>query len=135
MSHEFRTPLNAVIGYSEILLEDADAAGAERGESSDLKRINNAGKHLLSLVTEVLDISKIESDHIDLNVETFDLNALLRDIASTSKPLIERQRQHLRAPGPVRPRPGAHRPDQAQASPSQPPEQRRQVHQQRRHHA
>lgn len=54
-----------------------------------MKRINNAGKHLLSLVTEVLDISKIESDRIDLNVETFDLNALLRDIASTSKPLID----------------------------------------------
>jgi signal transduction histidine kinase len=88
MSHEFRTPLNAVIGYSEILLEDADAGGAGEERVQDLKRINNAGKHLLSLVTEVLDISKIESDRIDLNVETFDLNALLRDIASTSKPLI-----------------------------------------------
>jgi signal transduction histidine kinase len=88
MSHQFRTPLNAVIGYSEILLEDADAAGSGEERVADLKRINNAGKHLLSLVTELLDISKIESDRIDLNVETFDLNALLRDIASTSKPLI-----------------------------------------------
>jgi len=88
MSHEFRTPLNAVIGYSEILLEDAEAAGAQQDRVSDLKRINAAGKHLLSLVTEVLDISKIESDHIDLNVQTFDLNALLNDIASTCKPLI-----------------------------------------------
>jgi signal transduction histidine kinase len=89
MSHEFRTPLNAVIGYSEILLEDAEAAGAGNERVSDLKRINAAGKHLLSLVTEVLDISKIESDHIDLNIETFDLNALLNDIASTSQPLID----------------------------------------------
>jgi signal transduction histidine kinase len=89
MSHEFRTPLNAVIGYSEILLEDAEAANASTDRISDLKRINAAGKHLLSLVTEVLDISKIESDHIDLNVETFDLNALLNDIASTSKPLVD----------------------------------------------
>jgi signal transduction histidine kinase len=88
MSHEFRTPLNAVIGYSEILLEDADAACADEERITDLKRINNAGKHLLSLVTEMLDISKIESDCIDLNVETFDLNALLRDIASTSRPLM-----------------------------------------------
>jgi signal transduction histidine kinase len=89
MSHEFRTPLNAVIGYSEILLEDAEAAGAGAERVSDLKRINGAGKHLLSLVTEVLDISKIESDHIDLNVQTFDLNTLLNDIVSTSKPLID----------------------------------------------
>jgi signal transduction histidine kinase len=88
MSHEFRTPLNAVIGYSEILLEDAEAASASSERVSDLKRINAAGKHLLSLVTEVLDISKIESDHIDLNVETFDLNTLLSDIASTSMPLM-----------------------------------------------
>ena len=89
MSHEFRTPLNAVIGYSEILLEDADGAGAGEERVADLKRINNAGRHLLSLVTEVLDISKIESDRIDLNVESFDLYALLRDIISTSKPLID----------------------------------------------
>ena len=88
MSHEFRTPLNAVIGYSEILLEDAEAAGADKQRLLDLKRINGAGKHLLALVTEVLDISKIESDRIDLNVATFDLNDLLNDIASTSKPLI-----------------------------------------------
>ncbi len=88
MSHEFRTPLNAVIGYSEILLEDAEAAAAGEQRLLDLKRINSAGKHLLSLVTEVLDISKIESDRIDLNVETFDLNLLLNDIVSTSKPLI-----------------------------------------------
>jgi signal transduction histidine kinase len=88
MSHEFRTPLNAVIGYSEILLEDAEAASASSERVSDLKRINAAGKHLLSLVTEVLDITKIESDHIDLNVETFDLNILLNDIASTSVPLM-----------------------------------------------
>jgi signal transduction histidine kinase len=89
MSHEFRTPLNAVIGYSEILLEDAEAASASADRVSDLKRINAAGKHLLSLVTEVLDITKIESDRIDLNVEAFDVNALLYDIASTSKPLID----------------------------------------------
>ncbi len=88
MSHEFRTPLNAVIGYSEILLEDAMAAGADGQRLMDLKRINSAGKHLLSLVTEVLDISKIESDRIDLNIDTFDLNDLLNDIASTGKPLI-----------------------------------------------
>lgn len=88
MSHEFRTPLNAVIGYSEILLEDAEAADAGKERVADLRRINSAGKHLLSLVTEVLDISKIESDRIDLNIQTFDLNALLNDIASTSRPLI-----------------------------------------------
>ncbi len=88
MSHEFRTPLNAVIGYSEILLEDAEDASAGEERVGDLRRINSAGKHLLSLVTDVLDISKIESDRIDLNVQTFDLSGLLHDIASTSKPLM-----------------------------------------------
>ena len=61
MSYEFRTPLNAVIGYSEILLEDVEMSGASSGAKGDLERINAAGKHLLSLVTDVLDISKIES--------------------------------------------------------------------------
>ncbi len=87
MSHEFRTPLNAVIGYSEILLEDVEASGLQNHKKADLARINAAGKHLLSLVTDVLDISKIESNHIELKSETFDLNALIADIVATTRPL------------------------------------------------
>jgi signal transduction histidine kinase len=69
MSHELRTPLNAVIGFSEILLEDAELNGSAEGKKADLKRINAAGQHLLSLVTDVLDLSKIESNYIELKAE------------------------------------------------------------------
>ena len=63
MSHELRTPLNAVIGYSEILLEDAEASGGSAQKLADLKRINAAGSHLLALVADVLDLSRIEAEH------------------------------------------------------------------------
>ena len=77
MSHELRTPLNAVIGYSEILLEDAELDG--RGEQiSDLQKISAAGKHLLSMVNDILDISKIEAGKMDLFLEDFDLDELHR---------------------------------------------------------
>ncbi len=95
MSHEFRTPLNAVIGYSEILLEDVEAANTGGSKKSDLERINAAGKHLLSLVTDVLDIAKIESNTIDLKLETFDLRKLVDDIVSTSQPLIAAKNNKL----------------------------------------
>src|SRR4051812_5839954 len=61
MSHELRTPLNAVIGFSEMLMED-EAGSADKARTADLRKINGAGKHLLSLVTEVFDFSKIESE-------------------------------------------------------------------------
>src|SRR5271165_414219 len=77
MSHEFRTPLNAVIGYSEILLEDAEMSETGHHRKPDLERINAAGKHLLSLVTDVLDISKIESNHIELKIENFRVASLI----------------------------------------------------------
>jgi signal transduction histidine kinase len=87
MSHEFRTPLNAVIGYSEILLEDAEMSGATE-RKGDLERINAAGKHLLSLVTDVLDISKIESNLIELKNETFKVASLIDDIVATCRPMV-----------------------------------------------
>jgi len=95
MSHEFRTPLNAVIGYSEILLEDVEAATIGGSKKSDLERINAAGKHLLSLVTDVLDIAKIESNTIELKLETFDLRRLIDDIVATSRPLIDAKNNTL----------------------------------------
>jgi signal transduction histidine kinase len=87
MSHEFRTPLNAVIGYSEILLEDVEISGASQ-RKGDLERIRAAGKHLLSLVTDVLDISKIESNLIELKNETFKVASLIDDIVSTCRPMV-----------------------------------------------
>ena len=86
MSHELRTPLNAVLGYSEILLEDAELEG--RGEQiADLQKISAAGKHLLSMVNDILDISKIEAGKTELYPETIDFGALIDEIESTSRPL------------------------------------------------
>ena len=87
MSHELRTPLNAVIGFSEILLETAEEEN-QAGKIVDLQRINSAGKHLLSLVTDVLDLSKIEANCIDVNVGRFDLNFLIDDVVATGQPLM-----------------------------------------------
>lgn len=86
MSHELRTPLNAVLGYSEILLEDAELEG--RGEQiSDLQKISAAGKHLLAMVNDILDISKIEAGKMELNLETIDLGKIIQEVESTGRPL------------------------------------------------
>ena len=86
MSHELRTPLNAVLGYSEILLEDAELDG--RGEQiADLQKISAAGKHLLAMVNDILDISKIEAGKMDLNLEFVDLDKLINEVESTARPL------------------------------------------------
>jgi len=86
MSHEFRTPLNAIIGYSEILKEDAVEVG-ETARVVDLDRINAAGRHLLTLVNEVLDLSKIEAGRMELFVESFDVAELVGNVVSTVRPL------------------------------------------------
>jgi PAS domain S-box-containing protein len=88
MSHELRTPLNAVIGYSEMLLEDAEAEGRQEQQIGDLRRINSAGKHLLSLVTDVLDLSKIEAGKMELAAQPFDLGGLIDDVLATCRPLV-----------------------------------------------
>ncbi|MBE9186128.1 response regulator [Microcoleus sp. LEGE 07076] len=89
MSHELRTPLNAIIGYSEMLKEEAEELGG--GESvSDLEKIRSAGKHLLSLIDDILDISKIEAGRMDLYLETFDIHALIESAVATAKPLVEK---------------------------------------------
>ena len=89
MSHELRTPLNAVIGYSELILENLSSDGADSTKQKDVRSINAAGRHLLSLVVDVLDLSKIESETLELNVETFDLNRLLEQVVATVRPLAE----------------------------------------------
>jgi signal transduction histidine kinase len=87
MSHELRTPLNAIIGYSEILKEDA----LDRGETSfipDLERINLAGRHLLELISDVLNLSRIEAGRADLVLETIELLPFLKEVVATVQPLI-----------------------------------------------
>jgi signal transduction histidine kinase/CheY-like chemotaxis protein len=89
MSHELRTPLNAIIGYSEMLQEEAEDLGQEEF-TPDLQKINAAGKHLLTLLNDILDLSKIEAGKMDLYLETFGLATLLRDVEATIQPLVEK---------------------------------------------
>ena len=90
MSHELRTPLNAVIGFSEILLEDAIWTMKILTRKLNLQRINSAGKHLLSLVTDVLDLSKIEFNFIELKISRFDLNEMIREVVANVQPMVAR---------------------------------------------
>ena len=90
MSHELRTPLNAIIGYSELLVEEAQDAGDE-AMVPDLKKIHTAGKHLLGLINEVLDLSKIEAGKMEVYVEDFDVAALVEGVVGTVKPLTDKK--------------------------------------------
>ncbi|WAH38278.1 ATP-binding response regulator [Alicyclobacillus dauci] len=94
MSHELRTPLNAIIGYSEMLLEEAEDTG-QVSFADDLKKIKTAGQHLLSLINDILDISKIESGKIEMYIETVDVNELISNISSTIAPVVEKNGNHL----------------------------------------
>ncbi|MGE3548223.1 MAG: response regulator, partial [Kofleriaceae bacterium] len=87
MSHELRTPLNAIIGYSEMLIEDA--SGDEQ-TLKDLNRIRSAGTHLLALINDILDISKIEANKVQLTPETFSLADLIESVAATIEPLANK---------------------------------------------
>lgn len=90
MSHELRTPLNAIIGYSEMLIEDAEGLGKEDW-GSDLDRIHTAGKHLLGLINDVLDLAKVEAGKMELFLETFKIEDLVREVESTIGPLVEKR--------------------------------------------
>jgi signal transduction histidine kinase/CheY-like chemotaxis protein len=89
MSHELRTPLNAIIGYSEMLQEEVGDLGSDE-LAPDLQKIHAAGKHLLGLINDILDLSKIEAGKADLYLETFDLAGLVRDVAATIQPLVQK---------------------------------------------
>jgi signal transduction histidine kinase len=89
MSHELRTPLNAIIGYSEMLQEEAEEVG-DVSYVPDLQKVNAAGKHLLGLINDILDLSKIEAGRMDLYPETFSLPDLVRDVAAIVQPLVEK---------------------------------------------
>jgi len=95
MSHELRTPLNAIIGYSEMLQEDAAESG-NQGFERDLHKIHAAGKHLLSLINDVLDISKIEAGKMELFLETFELHLMLDEVITTVQPLADRHGNHIK---------------------------------------
>ena len=94
MSHELRTPMNAILGYAEMLAEDAEEEGND-DQLADLKEIMDAGQHLLSLVNDVLDISKVEAGRMDLYLETFDLTKMMGEVASTTRALVDKNKNTL----------------------------------------
>ncbi len=94
MSHELRTPLNAIIGYSEMLEEDADDFGYE-DIVPDLQKIQSAGSHLLDLINNILDLSKIEAGRMEVFVETFSVQNLVEEVQYTVEPLINKNRNTL----------------------------------------
>src|SRR5690606_37600261 len=95
MSHELRTPLNAVIGYSEMLEEELGEEGAPAEVLDDLAKIKGAGRHLLGLINNVLDLSKIEADRVELNDEQCDIRQLVDQAASTLRPMLDANRNRL----------------------------------------
>ena len=94
MSHELRTPLNAVIMYSELLQEEAEDKGVKEF-IPDLDKIRAGGKHLLALVNGVLDLSKIEAGKMELYLETFEVEQMVRDVAATVQPLVQKNENQL----------------------------------------
>ena len=92
MSHELRTPMNAIIGYSEMLLEEIEDEGSLSAEDAqaDLAKIQSAGKHLLALINEILDLSKIESGKMGVFYEPIDIGTLINDVKTTVMPLIDK---------------------------------------------
>jgi len=95
MSHELRTPLNAIIGYSEMLEEEAEDQGVEEF-IADLNKIQTAGRHLLELIDDVLDLSKVEAGKMALFIETFEVASLVNDVRTTLAPAAERNGNQLR---------------------------------------
>src|ERR1700738_1041062 len=85
MSHELRTPLNAIIGVSEMLREDAEAL---KQDTEPLDRVLGAGRHLLALINDILDLSKIEAGRMELHLESFPLAPLINDVAKTIEPMV-----------------------------------------------
>ena len=100
MSHELRTPLNAIIGYSEMVQEEVDALGQPQ-LVSDLSKINTAGRHLLALINDILDLSKIEAGKMQLHLETFPIGPMLEEVVTTVRPLAAKNANglELRVPG------------------------------------
>ncbi len=94
MSHELRTPMNAIIGYSEMLAEDAEDDGND-AIIPDLLKIHTSGKHLLALINDILDLSKIEAGRMELYLESFDLATMLRESLGTIEPLVAKNSNEL----------------------------------------
>jgi adenylate cyclase len=104
MSHELRTPLNAIIGLTDMMVSNASRFGTEKA-AEPLRRVHRAGKHLLDLINQVLDMSKIEAGKLDLNPETVNLTALVDEVIGTARSLAEQNKNQLNVecPGDIAP--------------------------------
>ena len=94
MSHELRTPLNAIIGLTEMMVKNAARFGTEKAQEP-LQRVNRAGTHLLGLINQVLDLSKIEAGKLEFNPQTVQLAPLIKDVISTAEQLAEQNKNRL----------------------------------------
>jgi signal transduction histidine kinase/CheY-like chemotaxis protein len=94
MSHELRTPLNAIIGYSELLAEEAEDEGLDSMQD-DLSKINDSGKHLLGLINDILDLSKIEAGKLELFLSEFDISSVMSVMQSVGEPLAAKNNNQL----------------------------------------
>jgi GAF domain-containing protein len=94
MSHELRTPLNAIIGLTEMMVKNAARFGTEKAQEP-LQRVNRAGTHLLGLINQVLDLSKIEAGKLELNPQTVQLAPLIKDVIDTAGQLAEQNKNRL----------------------------------------
>ena len=128
MSHELRTPLNAIIGLTEMMVTNAARFGTEKA-AEPLQRVHRAGTHLLGLINQVLDLSKIEAGKLELNPQTVELAAADRRGRRHRPPARPGEEQSSGCRGPREPRHSERRPHAAAADPAQPAEQCLQVHQ------
>jgi His Kinase A (phospho-acceptor) domain len=119
MSHELRTPLNAIIGLTEMMVSNAPRFGTEKAVEP-LRRVHRAGTHLLGLINQVLDLSKIEAGKLELSPETVNLAPLLEDIIGTARQLAEQNKNRLVVESPDNPDCRSHA---AKADPAQSVEQ------------
>jgi signal transduction histidine kinase len=94
MSHELRTPLNAIIGLTEMMVKNAARFGTEKAQEP-LQRVNRAGTHLLGLINQVLDLSKIEAGKLELNPQTVQLTPLVEEVVGTARQLAEQNKNRL----------------------------------------
>lgn len=95
MSHELRTPMNAVLGYSEMLLEEAENTEGCEALADDLGKIHSAGQHLLGLITNILDLSKIEAGKMEVCIGQIELLRLFKEVEATARPLVEQNRNTI----------------------------------------
>ena len=131
MSHELRTPLNAIIGLSEMMVSNTARFGTEKA-AEPLRRVHRAGKHLLDLINQVLDLSKIEAGKLDLNLETVNIPRLIDEVVGTARELADQNQNRLTIECPSDIAPFVADFTASAANTAQSPEQCLQVHQGRR---